>query len=327
MYNIITMGSNTVDLFVHTDQSGVIDIRSRLGNREFISYPMGAKMLITKYMESFGGNGANAAVCCARLGLKTAYLGGVGRDDNGHKILANLKKEKVDFVGVRGEQSGFSIVLDSIEEDRTILTYKGCNNDLKPKQLNFSKLKTKWFYLSSMLGESLGSMIKVAEYARHNKIRVAFNPSATLLEQETKKALDLLRYTDVLVLNKEEAESLVGNNLPEINIKKLLVYGPQIIAITDGKNGAIAYYDGYYYKVKPSPNVKVVETTGAGDAFAASLTTGIMLKKTFDFCLKMAMNNAESNISHPGAQEILLSRKKMFEIVAKDKRPIEKRKA
>jgi len=327
MHDIITMGSNTIDLFVHTDQSDVIDIRSKQGNREFISYPVGAKMLITKYMESFGGNGANAAVCCARLGLKTAYLGEIGLDANGKRILGNLKKEKVNFVGSRGKQSGFSIILDSIEEDRTILVYKGCNNEMKCKEVKFSKLKAKWLYLSSMLEESLNTMIKVAEYARQNKIRIAFNPSATLLEKETKKALDLLRYTDVLVLNKEEAEGLVGNNAPEVNIKKLLTYGPQIIAITDGKNGAIAYNEGQYYYIRPRPDVKVVETTGAGDAFAATFTAGLLLKKPFVFCLKMAINNAESAIAYPGAQEILLARKKLFDIVDKDKRPVEKRKA
>ncbi|MBN2052487.1 carbohydrate kinase family protein [Candidatus Woesearchaeota archaeon] len=326
MFDIITMGSNTVDIFVHTDQSDVIDIRSRSGNREFISYPVGTKMLITKHMESFGGNGTNAAVTCARLGLKTAYLGEIGRDDNGNKILANLKKEKVSFIGPRGAESGFSIILDSIEEDRTILVYKGCNNDLSYKEIKTALLKTKWFYLSSMLGESLNAMKAVANYASQHNIKIAFNPSATLLEKETKTAIDLLRYSDVLVLNKEEAESLVGMNTPEVNIKKLLVYGPQIIAITDGKNGAIAYHDGYYYKVRPRPEVKVVETTGAGDAFAATLVAGLIMKKPFELCLKMAINNAESNISHAGAQEILLTRKKILEIVKKDHRSVEKRK-
>ncbi len=327
MYDVITVGSNTVDLFVHTDQSGLIDFHSRRGVEQFISYPVGTKMLITKLLHNFGGNGTNSAVAFSRLGLKTGYVGEIGRDDNGARIISNLKKEKIDFLGGRSCESGFSIILDAFEEDRTILVYKGCNNDLKLKEVKKSKLRTKWIYLSSMLGESLKTMQQIAEYAKKNKMNIAFNPSITILENEAEKAINIIKCCDVLVLNKEEAEYVVGNNnqnSPEMNIKELLAFGPKIIAITDGKNGALAYRDGYYYKIMPRSDLKIVETTGAGDAFASTLTAGLIMNKPFEFCLKMAINNSESVITHHGAQTHLLSRKKLFEIVGKDKRKIEK---
>jgi ribokinase len=278
-------------------------------------------------LHNFGGNGTNAAVALSRLGLKTAYIGEVGKDENGRIILSHLKKEKIDFLGGRGCESGFSIILDAFEEDRTIIVYKGCNNDLKFKEVNKKKLKTKWLYLSSMLGQSLTTMHEIAEYAKKNKIKIAFNPSITILENEEHKAINIIKIADVLVLNKEEAECLVGNNTPEMNIKELLIYGPKIVAITDGKRGALGYKDGYYYKIMPSKGLKIVETTGAGDAFASTLTAGIMLGKPFEYCLKMAINNSESVITHHGAQTHLLSRKKLFEAVSKDKRKVEKIKA
>jgi len=327
MYDVITMGSNTVDLFIHTDRSEIIDIRSKEGSEEFISYPVGSKMLVTKFMQDFGGNGANTAVAFARVGLKTAYLGEIGKDQYGKLILSSLKKEKISFIGTRGDTSGLSIILDSIEDDRTILVYKGCNNDLRLRDLNLKKIKAKWLYITSMLGESLITMKAVVEYAKKNNIKVAFNPSATLLENESKTAIGLLRYADVLVLNKEEAECLAGKNSPEANIQKLIALGPKIIAITDGKKGAIAYRDGYFYKICPRQDLKVVETTGAGDAFASTMTAGIILNKPFEFCLKMAIINAESEISYHGAQNLLLSRRKLFEQANKDCRMVEKIKA
>jgi len=148
-----------------------------------------------------------------------------------------------------------------------------------------------------------------------------------MLENETRAAINLLRYTDVLVLNKEEAESLVGRDPPEVNIKKLLVYGPSIVALTQGKEGVLAYKDGYFYTVYPKKKIRVVESTGAGDAFASTLTAGLIMNKPFEYCLRMAVNNAESVISYHGAQNLLLSRRKLFEIVNKDKRRVEKRKA
>lgn len=326
MYDVITMGSSTVDVFVHTDQSELINIRSKYASEAYISYPVGTKMLITKLMHNLGGNGVNAAMALSKLGLKTAYLGVIGKDSNGRLIMEALKKEKIDFIGTRGDVSGFSIILDSIDEDRTLLVYKGCNDDLRFGKIKKPKLATKWFYLSTMLGQSLHTMERIVKYAREHKIKIAFNPSATLLENETRKAINLLRYVDVLILNKEEAETLVGKSQPEINIKKLLVYGPEIIVITNGKKGALAYKEGIYYHVPARSDVEIVETTGAGDAFAASLTAGLVMKKPFEFCLKMGINNAESVICYHGAQNLLLSRKKLFEIVNKDKRKIEKRK-
>jgi ribokinase len=324
MYDVITIGSNTIDLFVHTDQSGLIDFHSRKGVDQFISYPVGTKMLITKLMHNFGGNGVNAAVTLSRLGLKTGYIGKIGTDENGKIILKHLKKERVDFLGGKGKESGLSIVLDSFEEDRTILVYKGCNNDLSLKEVKRAKLKAKWLYLSSMLGQSLDTMQQIAEHAKTNKMNIAFNPSITILENEGHKAINIIRYSDVLVLNKEEAECLVGHNSLEKAIDDLLVFGPKIIVITDGKKGAFAYKEGYYYKIMPRQDLKIVETTGAGDAFASTLTAGLIMNKPFEFCLKMAINNSESVITHHGAQTHLLSRKKLFEIVGKDKRVVEK---
>lgn len=327
MYDIITVGSNTVDVFVHTDQSEIVDIHKKAWREELISYPVGTKILITKLLHNIGGNGANSAVSLSRLGLRAAYLGKIGRDSNGDLILKSLKKERVNFIGARGDESGFSVILDSREHDRTILTYKGCNNNLGFGEVKQSRLRTTWFYLSTMLGQSLKTIQRIAEYAHKMNIKIAFNPSSTLLENERKAAINLLRYADVLVLNKEEAEMLVGKAEPESTIKKLLVYGPQIIAVTEGKKGVVAYKDDYFYRIYPKHKLKIVESTGAGDAFASTLTAGLLFGKPFEFCLKMAVNNSESVICNHGAQNGLLSRRRLFELVKKDKRRLEKKKA
>ena len=94
MFDIITLGSNTVDVFAHTDRSKLINISSSDRTEEFISYPVGGKILITQLLNNFGGNGANTAISFARLGLKTGYLGKIGRDVNGKLIIDNLKKNK-----------------------------------------------------------------------------------------------------------------------------------------------------------------------------------------------------------------------------------------
>ena len=121
VHDIITMGSATVDVFAHTDptQSEVVNLH----HHKDIAYPLGAKILIKEIHTFVGGGGTNTAVAFARLGLKTAYLGKIGKDDNGKTISDCLFNEKVEFIGTYGQISGYSVILDSVKDDRTIFTY------------------------------------------------------------------------------------------------------------------------------------------------------------------------------------------------------------
>jgi ribokinase len=328
MLDIITLGSNTLDLFAHTEKSQLVKIRTEGSSFEYLTYPVGSKILVTQLMHNFGGNGCNAAVGFSRLGLKTGYVGKVGNDTTGLQILKSLKKNKVTFLGARGSESGTSIILDAMGEDRTILAFKGCNNELKSPELRFSRLKARWFYLSSMIGDSLKTMQQVAEHAKKNKAKIAFNPSQTLIEQQRQATIELIKLSEILVLNKEEAQMILlqSQGTIEENLKKLAELGPRVVSITDGKNGAYAITGGYIYTIKARDDLKIVETTGAGDAFASTLTAGIILKKQFETCMKMAINQSENVIQGHGAQNHLADKKKLLSTVKKDKRKVEKKK-
>jgi ribokinase len=325
MFDIITVGSATVDVFAHTD-SDIVTIKNKDGKEDVIAYPAGTKMLIKQLDFYIGGGGTNTATTFARMGFNTAYLGKIGKDENGLKIFKFLKKEGIKFIGTLGDISGYSIILDSIDEDRTILTYKGCNNNLTFKEIHKNLLKTKWFYFSSMMEQSFTTLKKLAEYANKHNIKIAFNPSSYQTKKGVDNLRDILKYTHILVLNKEEAQDLIGKTNIKDLLKSLLALGPDIVIITDGKNGAHCYDEKYYYFLKPRKGIKVVETTGAGDAFASGFVAGQMLKKGVEFSLKIAMNNAESVVQHYGAKNIILSKSKALKLASKDKRVIEKKK-
>jgi len=322
MFDIITVGSATIDVFAHTD-SNLITIKSPNSDKEFIAYPAGTKMLIKKLDFLVGGGGTNTATTFARLNFKTAYLGKIGKDENGLKIFKFLKKENITFIGALGDISGYSIILDSIDEDRTILTYKGCNNNLSYKEIKKSNLKTKWFYFSSMIEESFETLKKLAIYAHENNIKIAFNPSSYQTEKGTEHLQDILKYTHILILNKEEAQNLVGKEDISELARQLSLFGPEIVVITDGKNGAYCYDEKHLYFIKPTSKT-VIETTGAGDAFASGFVAGQMFNKDTEFCMKLGMHNAESVVQHFGAKNIILTKNKALELIKKDKRPIKK---
>lgn len=298
MFDVVTFGSGVVDAFVDTD------VAEKKG---FVSYPVGSKILLKNLRFDVGGGGTNTAVAFSRLGLKTGYVGKLGEDGNGRRILELLKKEKVKFLGKVEKRglTGYSIILDSKEHNRTILTYKGASNELVFRDLNLRKFKTRWLYLTSLLGASFKTQKKLVDYLSRKGVKIAFNPSEYLIKRV--KLGSILRLTDVLICNREEAEFLCRKN--KIKTRDYLAgvfsLGPKIVVVTD-KNKRIYAYDGSRkFSLKPH-NVKVVERTGAGDAFGAGFVAGQIVGKSIEESLKLGLAEGESVLRHFGAKNNLL---------------------
>lgn len=297
MFDIITFGSAVVDIFVNTD------IKDK---GKFLAYPIGSKILINDLKFNIGGGGTNTAVAFSRLHFKTGYIGKIDSDFGGKKILDLLKNEKIEFLGkIENENilGGYSIILDSKEKDRTILTYKGINDDINFLDLKLNSIKTEWIYFSSLLGESFKTQEKLAKILHKRGVKIAFNPSEYLIKKENLK--DLLMATEILVLNHEEAKLLTKDkNLLE-GLRKL---GPRIVVITNRDKEVYAFDGEKKYSMMPH-KLKVVERTGAGDAFASGFVAGQMAGKDIEVSLKIGLEESESVIKHQGAKIGLIRRR------------------
>src|SRR3989338_7309057 len=307
MYDVITVGSATVDVFAKTHFSELIKIIDPKGETDLLAFPSGAKILIDELEFTTGGGGTNTAVALSRLGHKVGFIGKLGTGTNSDFIHKNLKKEKIELLCVHGKgHAGYSIILDTLEHDRTILTHKGINDELRHEDIPYRKLKTKWFYFSSMLEESFHTLERLAEFAQQHNIKIAFNPSMYLAEKGIRHLKNIISRTELLVLNREEACLLVGQDAIEGLLLKLRGLGPRIAVITDGKHELHVMDEKYVYSSKP-PFVKVVDTTGAGDAFASSFLCGILRKNDVEFAIRLGIVNSLSVITHYGAKNVLLT--------------------
>lgn len=237
-------------------------------------------------------------------------------------VFRLLKKEKIKFLGPLGELTGYSVVLDSFQDDRTILTHKGCNNQLKFKEINLDLLRTKWFYFSSMMEESLETQKKLAEFAEINKIKVAFNPSSYLARLGLKNINQIIQATNIIICNKEESALLTGKSNIKDTLKEMKKHVKDIVVVTDGKRGAWAYDGKKAIRGMPKKNLKIVETTGAGDGFASGFVAGVIKKKELKTCMRMGFIEAESVIEAYGAKNNLVTQRRMAEMLRKDKRKI-----
>ena len=308
MFDVITMGSATVDVF------NVISKK--------LSEPRpGDKVLVEKLDFEIGGGGVNSAIAFSRMGLNTAFLGKVGCDHNAVNIIRELKKEDVTFLHLKPSKLPTShsfILMSKKEKDRIIYAYKGASDDLKTNEINFKQLKTRWIYIDTLLGPAFKTAENVAAFAKKNDIKVMFNPSSYLAAKGKNDLKKILRCSDVLVLNKSEAKLLLGTKHDSVKylLKELRKLGPKIVRITEGNKGAYAY-NGQKFIHIPSPRVIVVYTAGAGDAFESSFLAGLIKGEDIETSLKIGSVNACSVIQYYGTKNKLLSYNKAKKIITK----------
>lgn len=293
-FDVVTFGSAMMDAFVETDTKEA---------NGYLQIPYGCKQLMKSLFFEIGGGGTNTAVAFSRLGLKTGYIGKVGKDKNGESVLNMLKKEKITFLGkvTSGETSGFSVVLISRDRHRSILAHKGINNTISKKDVK--SFQTKWLYFSSMMKQSFKTQLNLAKEYKKKDVKIAFNPSEYLIGKEDLKPL--LKIIDVLIVNKEEASLLTKEKDPLKGIHKL---GPKIVAITDERRTVYCYDGNKVYKITPK-KTKVADKTGAGDAFSAAFVAGLIKNKSIEYSLKLGVEEARSVVRYMGAKNILLRRK------------------
>ncbi len=257
------------------------------------------------------GNSANAAVSARRLGLSSALLGIVGNDRLGKDILDVYKKEGLDrsYIEVqKGIPTNHHYVL-SFESERTILVKHEEYRYQFPKKLPVPKV----LYLSS-LADSVGKEYydALADFLdAHPQVYLAFQPGTFQMKQGTEFLKRIYARADIFFCNKEEAGRILKK---EGDVKELMQdlahLGPKKVVVTDGTHGAYAYDGAEYFRIPMYPDPRPpFERTGAGDAFASTITSAIALGLPFKEALLWGPINSMSVVQEVGAQKGLLSRK------------------
>lgn len=257
------------------------------------------------------GNASNAAVSAARLGLKTALRAYVGSDPYGTECLSVLKSENIDtsyMVTEPGKHTNYHYVL-WYGNERTILV-KHEDFSYEVPTLNHSP---KWVYLSSLAANSLAYHHAIVEMLSfHPETKLAFQPGTFQMSLGVEALKPLYERTDFFVVNVEEAGRIL--QMPEErDIKTLLTnvraLGPKIVAITDGTKGAYAFDGSRFLCVPMYPDTRgPFERTGAGDAFASSVTSALAMGEPLEKALLWGPINSMSVVQDVGAQKGLLTR-------------------
>lgn len=311
-YDIITFGSATKDIYLKSDKFRPVHKKEFVTGKG-ICLASGSKTEAEEIFLSSGGGGSNAAATFANQGFKAGFCGAVGQDCFGDMIINELKERKVgvDLIKrVKDKPTNLSVFLAYPEADRTILVYRGASDSLAKKDIPWAKIRqAEWFYLAPFAGKLVGLTEELMNFAKKNKIKVAFNPGYNQLTLPRKTLTRILGKVDVLILNREEASLLtkIPYRKEKEVFRKLDEMVKGIVIMTKGPGGATVS-DGRYLYLAPSLGLKGVDTTGAGDSFGAGFVAGLIKKNDVIFAIQLAMANSSFNIRFWGAKEGILKK-------------------
>jgi ribokinase len=238
----------------------------------------------------------------------------VGSDQWGEKLLTTLQKEGVNTDSatiVEHETSSFSIILSLASGERSILYAPGVNEHLQDATFDVEAIgNVDAVYLNHLSDASC--MIEdniIDAILAEPRMHLSWNPGGCQIKEgmHAPHKSNLLKITSLLLLNKEEALTFSQSTTMEEALKKLSNAGVKVVCITDGKNGTTATDGKNVIHCPILPNVKVVDTTGAGDAFGTGATWALVTGKTLPEALIAGTLNAASVVEHLGAQAGLLT--------------------
>lgn len=317
-YDFISIGDCTIDAFIKLHDASVHCDLNHKNCQLCLSFA--DKVPYEELTVVAGvGNASNVAVGASRLGVRAAAFNAIGDDFFGKQILEVYKKEKVgkEYVKINpGKPTNYHFVLN-YKAERTILVKHQDYFYYEPARLN----KTPWVYFSSMGEHALSFYRKLGRYLGRNRdIKMGFNPGTFQLKLGVKKLREIYRRTYVLFVNFEEAQRILHNSpkarsrpqIAKLLFRGLHKLGPQIVAITDGPEGAYASHgkSQYFMPIYPDPKPPL-ERTGAGDAFSTGFIAALIYGLPVPEALRWGPVNSMNVVQHVGAQKGLLTKREL----------------
>jgi len=297
MFDVISIGAATADIFVRSP--------TLLQSSRFLSLKRSSKNEISDSLICSGGGATNSATTFSRLNLKSALISLIGDDPLSAYVKQDLKIEKINnqfLIKKKKDNTDFSIILVASDGTRSILTNRGSTR-LESKNIPWSKLKTKWLYITSLEG-NLSLLEELIGFALEFNIKISFNPGMRELRQR-RELLPLLKHLDFLLLNRQEAEILVDTNHKDTSFWDKLRKISPVVAVTNGHLGAKVLTPTETY-FSPIVNTNAVDETGAGDAFGSAFVTALIYHHSLPECLTWAIKNSGSVVSALGAKTGIL---------------------
>ena len=308
-YDVVTVGSASLDIFMKSDKFRVMKTGEVPGGVAMCEV-YGGKMEVEEVLMTSGGGGTNSAVSLAKKELKTATVIEMGNDPQAlivHRDLESVGVETRFIVQEPDETTAISVILIAGDGGRSIMVHRGAAAMLTKRDMPLDELDTRWLHITS-LGGNIELLETLLKWAKTKKVRVSFNPGMKEINKK-EKLRKLLPMVEVLFLNREEAGELWELDVMDEKIWKdgLMPSESMVTVITDSSRGGKVIEKGKVKYWRGTKIKKVVDTTGAGDAFASGYVAALLYGHNYEKAIEWGKKNAVSVIKHVGAKKGLLT--------------------
>ena len=306
----LIVGSVNIDLFLKTKDNDHTKI-----TQSAVELQLGDKIPINVKSMSIGGNGANVSVGLSRLGIPTTFFSYIGSDILSMEIKEKMEQEKVSLVtdGDQKTATSFSLIFE-FDNDRIIFSH----HPVKNHDFSYKPVETiNFLYLTSIGKNWSNAYEKVIALTDTLDIPLAFSPGSQQLEKIDELFFSVLKKSQFLFVNREEAEMILSharksaNTITEL-LSQLQTLWTSIVSVTDGKNGAYAkngdeqpLFIGIIEMLKP------FEKTGAGDAYASGFIAAYLKNYPVATAMRWGMMNSHATMQKTGAQNGILNKSEM----------------
>ncbi len=314
-YDVLVVGNPLMDQLAFADDATLQETGVVPGSMSLVGMPDISRLteLTGDVVMAPGGSETNTAVGIAEFGGTVKLLGALADDDLGVRYRADLAKYSnidADFTvypsSEYGAGTGTSLVLVSPDGERTMLTYLGASSLLESRCIDkAAEDAAKAVYFDAYLLDLAAGEEIVAEllsYAEANSAKIVFGlADVNAVGRHHDTIVDLAAKADILLANETEIKALAGVSDPLQAVEKSAHFLSQA-AVTLGEKGALLYDQGSFIFLDALSADKLVDTTGAGDQFAAGICFGTARGIALKDSAVMGMAAASEVISHMGAR-------------------------
>ncbi len=311
--DVLCIGNAIVDVITDADDAFLSDQRLDKGSMRLIDEAEAVRLygVMGPGREVSGGSAGNTAAGLAALGLRTGFIGQVADDDLGKIYKHDISAQGVDFlVPVRSDVGATArcLILVTPDAQRTMNTFLGAAQRLEAKDVDLAAVAGAGItYLEGYLwdpAEPRAAMEAAIDAAHAAGRKVAFTLSDTFCvdrHRDSFWALIDAGRVDILFANEAELAAMTGSNDFEAGLDNLSAKGATLV-VTRSEKGAVAVAGSERASVRAEPIERLVDTTGAGDLFAAGFLAGQARGLGLETSLKLGAIAAAEVIQHYGAR-------------------------
>jgi sugar/nucleoside kinase (ribokinase family) len=312
-YDVIAIGNAIVDVMSPCKDELIEELALVRGGMTLVDTPRAKELYAAMgpAREISGGSAANTLAGLSALGAQCAFIGQVADDQLGEVFAHDIRAVGIDFdtaPRAGDPPTARCLIFVTPDAQRTMNTFLGASQFLPPEALDLDAIASaSILYLEGYLWdpeEPRAAMRKAIDAAKQAGRKVAFTLSdAFVIERHGNdfRALIDEGLIDILFANHVELAALTGEDDFNVGIEQLAPKVP-VLVVTRSEAGAVAVAGGERAEVAAEPIDEVVDTTGAGDLFAAGFLHGHVQGKDLQTCLRMGAIAAAEVISHYGAR-------------------------